>query len=81
MKNMLRKTHKTRDSIFKGMCEFNCHGRSSYDHMEINSLMPVDPMPRVSSTDNMIHPWEPAVNETSRTKDSDLLEFLKFKCF
>lgn len=49
--------------------------------MEINSLMPVDPMPRVSSTDNMIHPWEPAVNETSRTKDSDLLEFLKFKCF
>lgn len=70
---------KTRDSIFKDTCELNFHQRSSYEHVEMKSLMPVDPMPQVSSTGSMSHPWEPAVNETARTKDSDLLEFLKFK--
>lgn len=68
-----------RDSIFKGMCELSFHGRSSYKHVKVKSLTPVEPMPQVSSTDSMIHPWEPAVNETARTKDSYLLEFLKFK--
>lgn len=41
--------------------------------------MPVNPVPQVSSTDTFIHPWEPALNETARTKDSDLLDFLKLK--
>jgi len=43
--------------------------------------MPVDPMPQVSSIDSMIHAWEPDVNETARTKDSDLWEFLKLESF
>lgn len=61
------------------MCELNFHERSSYEHVEMKSLMPVNPMTQVSSTDSMIHPWEPAVNETDRANNSDLLEILNFK--
>lgn len=49
----------------------------SYEHVEMKTLLPVDPMPQVSSTDTLIHPWEPALNETARTKDSDLVDFIK----
>lgn len=79
MKRLLRKMCKTRDSIFKDTRELNFHQRSSYERVEMKSLMPVGPMAQVSSTGGMSHPWEPAVNETARTKDSDLLEFLKCK--
>lgn len=43
-------------------------------------LMSVDQMTQVSSIDSISQPWEHAVNETLKNKDSDLLEFLDFKC-
>lgn len=66
-----------RDSVFKSTCELSFYG--SYEHVELKTLMPVDPTLQVSSTDTFIHPWESALNETARTKDSDLLDFLKVK--
>ncbi len=77
---MLRKTCKLSDSISKGICELRFNRSANYEHVKMKSLMSVDQVPQVSDTDSMICPWVLAVNKTARTKDSDLLEFLKFKC-
>lgn len=58
---------------FKSMCELSFYG--SYEHVKMKTLMPVDPMQQVSSIETFIHPREPALNETARTKDLDLLDF------
>lgn len=65
------------NSVFESMWELFFYG--NYEHVEMKILTPVDPMPQISSIDIFIHPWEPALNETVRTKDSDLSDFLKLK--
>lgn len=70
---MLGKKCKIGVSVFKSVWDLCFYG--SYEHVEMKVLMLVDPMPQISSTDTFIHPWEWALNETARTKDSNLLDF------